>query len=165
MGISKFLKPLALATRVTISSSGISKRILVGAASTVLLATGILVLDSVNDASAAVCNRRTETQNDKNGGAYYTTWYQVSYCPNKAGAPIYFSPNFNTKIGNMVTTNSWFVCYVKGIYHAGGNNIWYYTQGDTVVSQYKGYRSWGYMPAQYVYTTKDPGDSKLPPCP
>ena len=168
MKVSKFFKALGLATTVTISSSGKLKRTLAVAASTVLLASGAVVLGPVKDASAAECQRRNETHNDNNGGVYKRTWNQVSYCPNKAGAPIY--PNSvtpdtdNTQIGTMLSTNSWFVCWVNGADHRGGNNIWYYTQGDKVVS-YPEYKAWGYMPAVYVNTTNDPGDSKLPECP
>jgi len=63
----------------------------------------------------------------------------------------------------MNSTSSWFVCYVHGQPHAGGNDIWYYTQGDRVTSHPE-YHAWGFMPALYVHTVHDPGDSRLPAC-
>ena len=164
MKISKFFKALGLATTVTISSSGKLKRTLAVAASTVLLATGAVVLGPVKDASAAVCQRRNETHNDNNGGVYHQTWNQVSYCPNKAGAPIYANTDTeDPQNGTMLSTNSWFVCWLHGAFHRGNNDIWYYTQGDKAVRPES--KAWGYMPAVYVNTTNDPRDSKLPECP
>ena len=40
-------------------------------------------------------------------------------------------------------------CWVRGQRHAGGNNVWYFTNGDLD-------RAYGYVPASKVRTDRDP---------
>jgi hypothetical protein len=78
------------------------------------------------------------------------------YCGNAYNAPIYAGPNYTAPNGNpqrvvdrLLTTQSYFKCYVSGGQHGGGNKIWYYTYGD-VTGQ------WGYVAAVNVWTSTDP---------
>jgi hypothetical protein len=131
---------------------------------TVMVAATFLPLTLASPVDAAVCTRRTGVHHDdSDGGIYKRVWTEDSVCGNDAGAPIYAGPSRTTQIAVMDTTSSWFVCYVEGAQHEGGNNIWYYTQGDRVVSNPE-FNRWGFMPAVHVHTTNDPGDSRLPPC-
>jgi hypothetical protein len=76
------------------------------------------------------------------------------YCGNKANVPVYRGAGFDWPVsGTLVSTYSWFQCYLYGAQHAGGNNIWYYTKGDRPQN---GYDGWGYVPAVDVYTSTDP---------
>jgi hypothetical protein len=130
-----------------------------------LLLTGAAVLSTAAPASAAVCTHRTGVSHSDVGAlGYEHTWTADSVCGNDAGAPVYASSSATTRIGVMNTTSSWFVCWVHGAPHAGGNDIWYYTQGDRVVSHPE-FHAWGYVPAVNVHTTHDPGDSRLSQCP
>jgi hypothetical protein len=114
---------------------------------------------------AAVCTARTGVYHyDSPGGVYQRVWTRDSVCPNAYNAPIYAWTDHSVLIADMNSTNSWFLCWQYGAYHSGGNNIWYYTQGDDVISHPE-YHAWGFMPANYVYTTVDPQDSRLPRCP
>ncbi len=79
------------------------------------------------------------------------------YCGNVANAPIYKIPRWSTPpngnptavVDRLVSTHSYFKCYVRGDDHAGGNNVWYHTYGDNN-------GAWGYVPANQVYTPTDP---------
>jgi hypothetical protein len=64
------------------------------------------------------------------------------------------------------TTTTWFVCWVHGQQHAGGNDIWYYTVGDRAIAGMEGRSKWGYMPAVDVNTPtgSDPWPT-MPTCP
>jgi hypothetical protein len=56
----------------------------------------------------------------------------------------------------MYAARNWFVCYRRGDRHAGGNNVWYYTQGDLSATGWKDRQAWGYMPASALSTSVDP---------
>ncbi|WP_326644955.1 hypothetical protein OIE67_26745 [Nonomuraea fuscirosea] len=78
------------------------------------------------------------------------------YCGNAANALIYASPGYTKPGGNpetvvdrLLTTVSYFKCYVSGQRHGGGNSIWYYTYGDVT-------GRWGYVAAVNVWTSTDP---------
>jgi len=69
------------------------------------------------------------------------------YCGNDYFAPIYAGPFLNSGVvDHMLTTYSWFECWVHGDPHFGGNDTWYATQGDE-------HGNYGFMPAGYVYTS------------
>ncbi|MEU7650013.1 MULTISPECIES: hypothetical protein [Streptomyces] len=85
------------------------------------------------------------------------------YCANAPG-DLYGRPAFDAPVtGRLKTTQSWFVCYSIGEAHKGGNNVWYYTQGDEAVNL-PGIQAWGNMPASSVLTSTDPFPG-LPRCP
>lgn len=111
------------------------------------VAVAVLMLHSP-EAVAASCRPRTERHTDPNTGQ---SWSQVWYCGNDASAKMYADPNDSTPVATMQSTNSWFVCYRRGEQHSGGNNVWYYSQGDTGERH-----GWGYMPAVNVWTSTDP---------
>jgi hypothetical protein len=57
------------------------------------------------------------------------------------------------------------VAALVGAVHAGGNDTWYYTQGDVATPGLELGNAWGWMQARYVFTTHDQGDSRLSECP
>jgi len=79
------------------------------------------------------------------------------YCGNVANAAIYKvahwttppSPNPTPVVDRLLSTHSYFKCYVHGDDHPGGNNVWYSTYGDIN-------GAWGWVPANQVYTPTDP---------
>jgi len=89
--------------------------------------------------------------------AWGKAWYGDWVCGNAAGTNVYVSPHLdNSLVSAKLDTNpSWFVCYVRGDWHAGGNNVWYRTQGDRIVG-YPGAYAWGFVPAVNVWTSTDP---------
>jgi hypothetical protein len=59
------------------------------------------------------------------------------------------APSFTAPVVSRLTsTYSYFSCWTSGDPHGGGNNIWYYTDGDD--------GGHGFLPAQRVYTSRDP---------
>ncbi|APY89793.1 hypothetical protein DCW30_16400 [Streptomyces alfalfae] len=85
------------------------------------------------------------------------------YCTNAPG-DLYGRPAFDAPVtGRLKTTQSWFVCYSIGEAHKGGNNVWYYTQGDETV-ELPSIKAWGNIPASSVLTSTDPFPG-LPRCP
>ncbi|NEA72026.1 hypothetical protein [Streptomyces sp. SID13588] len=124
----------------------------------VMLTAGLLA--GAAPASAASCSQRSESHTDPNTGQ---SWSSVSYCGNDSGAPLYAGANNSTLVGWMDSTNSWFSCYRHGQQHAGGNDVWYYTQGDRSASGWQGRQAWGFMPAVNLWTSTDPSPG-VPPC-
>ncbi|MFE2392627.1 hypothetical protein ACFXC0_28320 [Streptomyces althioticus] len=59
-------------------------------------------------------------------------------------------------IGWIDTSSSWFVCWGRGAWHNGGNNVWYYTMGDRVAPGQDVHHAWGFIPAVDVWTSTDP---------
>ncbi|WP_143657899.1 hypothetical protein [Embleya scabrispora] len=58
--------------------------------------------------------------------------------------PFFWAP----VVSRLTTTYSYFSCWTEGDPHSGGNNIWYYTDGDD--------GGHGFLPAQRVLTPQDP---------
>ena len=83
-------------------------------------------------------------------------WTPVWYCGNDADAAIFETASFANKVASMSTVLSWFVCFRHGAVHPGGNDVWYYTQGDKIVPGWETRKAWGYMPAASVHTSTDP---------
>jgi len=77
---------------------------------------------------------------------------------------MYGDANGYTPVAQMASTNSWFVCYRRGTVHGGGNDVWYYSQGDISVPGMGFRQAWGYMPAVSVHTHIDPWPG-VPQCP
>jgi hypothetical protein len=111
-------------------------------------------------ATASGCTEQSENHSDPNTGQ---SWTSVWYCGNQAGAAMYLGANDSTPVADMDSTTSWFVCYRRGETHAGGNNVWYYSQGDRSVAGWSGRQAWGYIPAVNVWTTTDPAP-EIPEC-
>ncbi|KUN25066.1 hypothetical protein AQJ23_16970 [Streptomyces antibioticus] len=71
------------------------------------------------------------------------------WCGNRVGARGYQHRSYASGIrGQLNTSFSWFACWGYGDTHAGGNDIWYWTQLDN--------GQWGNVPAVDVYTPTDP---------
>ncbi len=70
----------------------------------------------------------------------------VYLCKNTIGVPLYEEPREGVPIGYLDTSPSWFICWVRGARHVGGNDVWYYTQGDRAAEKWH-LQAWGYMPA------------------
>ncbi len=105
------------------------------------------------DAAAPRCTEKPETHSDPNTG---NVWTPVWYCGNRGRATVYETASAMTPIGVMQSISSWFVCYRHGEFHGGGNDVWYYTQGDDPLPGWESRLVWGYMPAVDVYTSTDP---------
>jgi hypothetical protein len=82
------------------------------------------------------------------------------HCGNTAPTPIYARASYGyedsqgafhpTRVVDTLRSNpSYFKCWVRGDQHSGGNNVWYYTNGDD-------HGSYGYVPAVRVFTNPDP---------
>ncbi|MFI6388717.1 hypothetical protein ACIBHY_19535 [Nonomuraea sp. NPDC050547] len=79
-------------------------------------------------------------------------------CGNYAPRPIYNKTSWGDpdnqqtwprRVDTLRSNPSWFKCYIRGEKHSGGNNVWYYTQGDDS-------GRYGWVPASTLYTPKDP---------
>ncbi|MEU6040712.1 hypothetical protein ABZ801_35475 [Actinomadura sp. NPDC047616] len=71
-------------------------------------------------------------------------------CENKRGAPLYQHRSTGSRIVDYLDTSpSVFACWGEGDLHAGGNRIWYWTNGDRT-------KQWGNIPAVHLYTSVDP---------
>lgn len=85
------------------------------------------------------------------------------YCENRPGN-LYGRASTDAPLtGRLKSTTSWFVCWTLGDAHPGGNNVWYYTQGDETV-QLPAVKGWGSIPADHLWTERDPFPG-LPRCP
>ena len=114
-------------------------------------------------ARAEVCQHRTGQQHG--GGIFPTTFTEDSVCGHKAGAPVYADPTATSpQVGVLDGTSSWFLCWTRGQVHAGGNDVWYYTQGDRVISD-PNRQAYGFVPASHLNTVSNPDDARLAPCP
>ncbi|MGW3326901.1 hypothetical protein [Streptomyces virginiae] len=71
------------------------------------------------------------------------------WCGNRVGAKGYEHRRYNSAVrGPLNTSPSWFQCWGRGDQHAGGNNVWYWTQLDN--------GQWGNVAAVDVHTSVDP---------
>jgi hypothetical protein len=127
-----------------------------------MLVVGGAVLTRATPANAGSCDGpRNESHTDYTG----TTFNQVWYCGNYGGSWMYVNPDFleSPVSGYMDSTWSWFACYKRGREHAGGNNVYYYSQGDRSAPGQEWRHAWGYIPAVNVYTDVDPWPG-MPEC-
>ncbi|GAA1009071.1 hypothetical protein Aple_064050 [Acrocarpospora pleiomorpha] len=83
------------------------------------------------------------------------TWTGLYECPNTPGADVYEFPRTGVIVGQLESNPSWFVCWAKGERHQGGNDIWYYTQGDHSAGK-RELDAWGYVPGFMLDTDLDP---------
>jgi hypothetical protein len=92
-----------------------------------------------------------------------TTWPTEFVCDNIGGIPLYSEPDGRRKIGEMLTTQSWFLCWAAGAEQTTGERIWYYTQGDISEPDAEDLEAWGYFPASMVKSADKP-PLGMPPC-
>jgi hypothetical protein len=117
--------------------------------------------DAGPDAAPSGCTRKTESRTDPNTGA---RWDSIWFCGNDGGAALYLDASAGTPVANMDTQWSWFVCFRHGAAHAGGNDVWYYTEGDRAVPGAPATKLWGYMSAVNVKAEPHPYPG-VPACP
>ncbi|MEU5876975.1 hypothetical protein [Spirillospora sp. NPDC047279] len=92
-------------------------------------------------------------------------WKQVFRCANLPDSPLFEEPrSTSTQVGHMESIRSWFVCWIRGERHSGGNDIWYYSQGDEVSAKPE-HEGWGFMPASRLLSTRHPNPGVLRQCP
>jgi hypothetical protein len=86
------------------------------------------------------------------------TWADMFQCPNRPRVGVYEKAGFGTEVAVLETDPSWFICWTRGQSHEGGNDVWYYTQGDRVTAMPR-LNGWGYVPASdlRVGAAPDPG--------
>ncbi|WP_066369205.1 hypothetical protein [Herbidospora mongoliensis] len=82
-------------------------------------------------------------------------WDGVFRCGNTPEISVYEHPRVGAIVGLLVTGDNWFVCWTRGERHQGGNDVWYYTQGDHSAAK-KELEAWGFVPAVNLDTTTDP---------
>jgi hypothetical protein len=96
--------------------------------------------------ASGVCSADQATPWDTRLGR---TWTGVYMCPNVTTL-VYERPEVAGKpISRLRTNPSWFACWTRGEEHAGGNDVWYYTQGDDTLSR-PTLEAWGFVPAASV---------------
>ncbi|TMQ89185.1 hypothetical protein ETD83_39105 [Actinomadura soli] len=83
------------------------------------------------------------------------TWPHMFQCPNRPGVAVYAEAGFGAKVAVLETDPSWFICWTRGEPHSGGNDVWYYTQGDRVTAM-PGLYGWGYVPASDLRADRAP---------
>ena len=103
-------------------------------------------------ADAASCRPDHKRKADNRGNRWSTGWI----CGNRGGAAIYAGADQVFRVSTMLSNPSWFVCYVRGIWHSGQNNVWYYTKGDRMAPGAGAAGNWGFMAAADVWTSRDP---------
>ncbi|MEV8637914.1 hypothetical protein AB0395_40320 [Streptosporangium sp. NPDC051023] len=127
------------------------------------LVTIVLTLLPVSPAQAQVCQHRTGVSHG--GGIFPNPFTEDSICGHQAGAPVYATADSaSPQVGVLDGTQSWFLCWTRGQQHGGGNNVWYYTQGDRVVNNPERH-GYGFVPASHLNTSNDPQDAQLAQCP
>ncbi|MFC4051196.1 hypothetical protein ACFOY4_16005 [Actinomadura syzygii] len=83
------------------------------------------------------------------------TWPDLFQCPNRPRVDVYEKAAFGTKVAVLETDPSWFICWTRGERHSGGNDVWYYTQGDRATGKPE-LNGWGYVPASTLRTARAP---------
>jgi hypothetical protein len=109
-------------------------------------------LSTTEAAYAGKCRPDFKRHADIRGNHWSTGWI----CGNRAGTGVYLGADAVRKVAILDSNPSWFVCYAHGAWHAGQNDVWYYTQGDRVVPGNASLRGWGFVPAVNVWTSIDP---------
>ncbi|WP_369216421.1 hypothetical protein [Streptomyces flavofungini] len=92
-------------------------------------------------------------------GEPHVDWTGMSFtgdlwCELTPGSVRIQSRSTSPVIGTMRFSPHWFVCWKEGSDYLG-SNIWYYTQGDQVVTSPK-VKAWGYLPADMVEAPQHP---------
>ncbi|MFI0352309.1 hypothetical protein [Actinomadura sp. 9N407] len=92
------------------------------------------------------------------------TWAHLYQCPNQPGTDVYLEAASGTKVAVLDTDPSWFICWVRGERHQGGNDVWYYTQGDRATGRPE-LNGWGYVPASALHVARHPDPAVTKQCP
>jgi len=124
----------------------------------ILLATGFVVAVAAPAAASGSCVQSSASLADPHDNHFSQKWT----CGTDSGAPLYTDATLSSVMsGRMYSgANTWLLCYRRGQVHTGGNDVWYYTHGDTALN---GQNGWGYMPAAYVWENSDPWPG-MPAC-
>jgi hypothetical protein len=91
-------------------------------------------------------------------------WTGVYECPNTPAVDVYEHPRPGVVVGELVSNPSWFICWIKGERHEGGNDIWYYTQGDHTAAK-KELEAWGFVPGYLLRVEVHPDPGVARQCP
>ncbi|MFB4308031.1 hypothetical protein [Actinomadura sp. GTD37] len=118
----------------------------------VLLVAGAVVWFAAGSASGEGCRRLTGTIEDMRAKR---TWPFMFQCPNRPRVGVYEEAAFGTEVAVLDTDPSWFICWTRGAEHQGGNDVWYYTQGDRATGRPE-LNGWGYVPASDLRVGKAP---------
>ncbi|GIH29749.1 hypothetical protein Aph01nite_80590 [Acrocarpospora phusangensis] len=102
--------------------------------------------------AVARCVAKASTISDNRRGEVWKGLYE---CPNTPAADVYEFARTGVIVGQLESNPSWFVCWAKGERHAGGNDIWYYTQGDHSAGK-RELEAWGFVPGFMLETDLDP---------
>jgi hypothetical protein len=97
----------------------------------------------VRGGSEEGCQRLSGTIDDARA---QRTWPYMFQCPNRPRVGVYEGAAFGTEVAVLETDPSWFICWTRGQAHPGGNDVWYYTQGDRATGRPE-LHGWGYVPA------------------
>ncbi|MGV2921410.1 hypothetical protein [Streptomyces alfalfae] len=102
-------------------------------------------------AGAAACQTRAD--------AKHTDWTGMHFlgdvvCGHNTGSVRVQSTTDSLVNGQIAFSPSWFVCWKRGSDYQG-QDIWYYTQGDTV-SGARTAKGWGYLPAAELSSATHP---------
>ena len=128
------------------------RRATVAVGVSVLLVAGTVVWFAVASASGEGCRRLTGTIDDARAKR---TWPYMFQCPNRPRVGVYEKAAYGTEVAVLETDPSWFICWTRGETHRGGNDVWYYTQGDRATGRPE-LRGWGYVPASDLKVGKAP---------
>ena len=99
--------------------------VIIGAIAAMALSAGD-ALYTADTAQAGSCRPDFKAHADNRGNRWSTGWI----CGNRVGASLYAGADRVFKVSTMLGNPSWFVCYQRGAWHEGQNNVWYYTKGD-----------------------------------
>ncbi|MGW5411888.1 hypothetical protein [Actinomadura geliboluensis] len=124
----------------------------VAAGGAVVLVAGAVVWVAVASASGEGCRRLSGTIEDLRTKQ---TWQYMFQCPNRPRVGVYEKAEFGTEVAVLETDPSWFICWTRGQAHEGGNDVWYYTQGDRATGRPELY-GWGYVPASELRVGQAP---------
>jgi hypothetical protein len=109
-------------------------------------------LSTTDAAYAGKCRPDFKAHADNRGNHWSTGWI----CGNRSGASLYLWPDRVRKVSTLLSNPSWFVCYMHGAWHTGGNDVYYYTKGDRTAPGAGAAGNWGFVPAVDVWTSIDP---------
>jgi hypothetical protein len=109
----------------------------------ILAAAGVVAFFAGGGDAGGSCQRVSGNIEDTRAKR---TWPELFQCPNRPRAGVYEEAEFGTEVAVLETDPSWFICWTHGERHSGGNDIWYYTQGDRSTGMPE-LDAWGYVPA------------------